>query len=941
MLLSVEFLLLLTCARKMNIRITSILCFFGCLQLADSKQLQLRQCDKHISTKLLHGSYIEYGGRIRIYRCNKGYIINIEDGLQFQCTYKDNRYNVTSRKYPTLSVTHIKCERKKSCSGTSPNENVEIIEKKRYKLKRDSKTYRAMKRQGYFEGDEIEYRCKAGYADTGAPNQLSFYDGIDYGDDNETETTTYSGICERSGNKAKWTGIDGNKTLEQPNCTPILCDASRFVSVEYGYILNYTYTYGYLDYMELQCDPGYSPIDGKSSALCFDSLSFTDLSLPVFGCEETLCPEPGIPIDGSYECDNRFNTLGTNCTFSCKSGYTLVGSSHWTCMEDGRWSESCVKCTHSDQYCENPCVPTGSVVSTLDPTNFINSTIDFSCSDDYFVNGTVSRTCMKNRKWSESDIDCLGDMYFKQDAALGLVSSLENMRKMKEANMTFVEDAVGVKTIDPNSDTCCDIYILLDMSKSMTEDDFNNSRKFIKTLLPEIGISNTEGSTAVSLYLFATKFVAKIEQHYPYKEASERFENYTYLAEEIDNLDRKKIIEKVGQSTDLSLALEKIEMSAESKRRARKTANIGLRDNVLILLSDGEYTGGGEPEGIATRLKNKLEFQIYSVAMGTDRKDINRVLMKRIASPDDPAEPKDKHYIAIDMKKLSEIIDNMINKESPESTKCGSTDETLTDIHIRDAPMDKDAKPGAWPWMVQLRTEMGGICGGSLIDKQWILTAAHCLTDNTVTKVRFKSTLYDKANAEYHEVSKANMFIHREYNRSREPTHVYDIALIKLSSKVLLSEELHTVCLWNNTYKDLGIPLESLYESDKFGVVTGWGPRPGQDGHSEFLKQLQIKIQKKETCSNVVDEKHTDFRHMFCAGSQSPDSETGYFIDSCKGDSGGPFVVENPKKENFYIQTGIVSFGDNCGDEGKYGFYTKLNQEMLKWISKTMQDSED
>ena len=44
-----------------------------------------------------------------------------------------------------------------------------------------------------------------------------------------------------------------------------------------------------------------------------------------------------------------------------------------------------------------------------------------------------------------------------------------------------------------------------------------------------------------------------------------------------------------GQSTDLSLALEKIEMSAESKRRARKTANIGLRDNVLILLSDGEY----------------------------------------------------------------------------------------------------------------------------------------------------------------------------------------------------------------------------------------------------------------------------------------------------------------------------------------------------------------
>jgi len=37
-----------------------------------------------------------------------------------------------------------------------------------------------------------------------------------------------------------------------------------------------------------------------------------------------------------------------------------------------------------------------------------------------------------------------------------------------------------------------------------------------------------------------------------------------------------------------------------------------------------------------------------------------------------------------------------------------------------------EAKANSWPWQVLL-FDGDGICGGSIISNQWIVTAAHCL----------------------------------------------------------------------------------------------------------------------------------------------------------------------------------------------------------------------
>ncbi|KAF3699726.1 Prostasin [Channa argus] len=223
------------------------------------------------------------------------------------------------------------------------------------------------------------------------------------------------------------------------------------------------------------------------------------------------------------------------------------------------------------------------------------------------------------------------------------------------------------------------------------------------------------------------------------------------------------------------------------------------------------------------------------------------------------------------------------------------------------------ASSGSWPWQVSLQTSGSHFCGGSLINDQWVLTAAHCFQSISAKTVTAYLGLQTQSGRNPNSVSRSliKAIIHPNYNPT---TNNNDMCLLQLSSTVSFNSYIRPICL---------AASGSTFFNGTDSWVTGWGTlSSGATSISENLMEVEIPVVGNRQC-NCNYGVGSITSNMLCAGLSAGGK------DSCQGDSGGPMVS---KQNGRWIQSGVVSFGNGCAEPNFPGIYARVSQYQ-SWIN--------
>lgn len=225
----------------------------------------------------------------------------------------------------------------------------------------------------------------------------------------------------------------------------------------------------------------------------------------------------------------------------------------------------------------------------------------------------------------------------------------------------------------------------------------------------------------------------------------------------------------------------------------------------------------------------------------------------------------------------------------------------------------QEAMEGDWPWQISLNNNGRHYCGASLINNQFLTSAAHCFS-GPLTAHTIHLGVHDRLN-HMSWVQIRRFKFHKNHELWNSALIRNDVALIQMDSPVVFNDYILPICM--PTQAEL-----ADYHAGYNTWVTGWGSN--RIGGPTTTKKMQgnhtiLSVQRAQQRYGIRFDQNT----------QIAGGDLGDNAGPCQGDSGGPFTR---LINDVYVLIGIVSWGMGCGDGG---VYTRVDR-FLDWLSTTM-----
>lgn len=202
------------------------------------------------------------------------------------------------------------------------------------------------------------------------------------------------------------------------------------------------------------------------------------------------------------------------------------------------------------------------------------------------------------------------------------------------------------------------------------------------------------------------------------------------------------------------------------------------------------------------------------------------------------------------------------------------------------------------PWVTQLTGQHGEqLCGGTLVRPDKVVTAAHCMQDQSTKDMRAVTGRLRTTDHDGTEAGVSAIWTDPAY---RDPFHGHDVAVLTLDRQMpetplALAEEGDA----------------ALYRPGAQATVYGWGSTTEGGPASTVLREATVPLRHDQDCSH-------DYGNQFASGAMVCAGRPQGGVDSCQGDSGGPLAADGKL-------LGVVSFGDGCARPDKPGVYARIS----------------